>query len=212
MTGAFAGLKDDAGAEAEKAAAGVREALDAASREMREGLEEAQSRFGESVTNLREMASSIRSELETTRADLARGVLELPRETQDAAGEMRRVVADQIKALNELSALVARTGRTVDVAQPVAQTQRRVAEGGSRSLAAPASPRCRPRPRRLPRPPRRAPPRCRRPRPPRRPPRPRARSETRPGHAASGQPGPRHGGGQQQEGLALRPPHPRLAG
>jgi hypothetical protein len=62
-------------------------------------------------------------------------VLDLPRETQDATGEMRRVVADQIKALNELSSLVSRSGRSVDVAQPA--SQRRVAEGGSRAVAAP---------------------------------------------------------------------------
>jgi hypothetical protein len=101
---------------------------------MRAELEEVKAKFGESVVSLREMAGSIRGELDATRADLARGVLDLPRETQDATGEMRRVVADQIKALNELSALVARTGRSVDVAQ--AQPQRRTAEAGARAVAA----------------------------------------------------------------------------
>ncbi|TXN39847.1 hypothetical protein FV228_32545, partial [Methylobacterium sp. WL18] len=134
VTSAFEGLKDSAGAESEKAAQGVRQAIEEAAREMRSGLDEAQTKFGASVSSLREMAGSIRGELDATRAELARGVLDLPRETQDATGEMRRVVADQIKALNELSALVSRTTRSVDVAQP--QAQRRVAEGGSRAVSA----------------------------------------------------------------------------
>ena len=49
-----------------------------------------------------------------------RVVLDLPRETQDATGEMRRVVSDRIKALGELTTLVARTDRGVDVARPSA--------------------------------------------------------------------------------------------
>ncbi len=138
MTSAFADLKDSASAEGEKAAQGVRQALEEAARDMRTGFQEAQASFGDSFSALREMAGSIRGELDATRAELAKGVLELPRETQDATGEMRRVVADQIKALNELSSLVSRTGRSVDVAQP--QAQRRTAEGGGRSVAAPAAP------------------------------------------------------------------------
>ena len=110
---------------------GVRQAIEEAAQDMRSGFQEAQASFGDSFSALREMAGSIRGELDATRAELAKGVLELPRETQDATGEMRRVVADQIKALNELSSLVTRSGRSVDVAQP--QTQRRVAEGGGRA-------------------------------------------------------------------------------
>ena len=51
-------------------------------------------------------------------APSCRGVLELPQETEEAAANMRRVVADQIKALNELSALVSRSSRAVDAAPP----------------------------------------------------------------------------------------------
>ena len=138
MTSAFADLKDSASAEGEKAAQGVRQVIEEAAREMRSGFQEAQASFGDSFSALREMAGSIRGELDATRAELAKGVLELPRETQDATGEMRRVVADQIKALNELSSLVSRSGRSVDVAQPQAQPQRRVAESGGRAVAAAA--------------------------------------------------------------------------
>jgi hypothetical protein len=49
--------------------------------------------------------------------------VELPQETQETAANMRRVVADQIRALNELSALVSRSSRVVDAA-PAAQPRR----------------------------------------------------------------------------------------
>ena len=57
---------------------------------------------------------------------MRRGALELPQETEEAAADMRRVVADQIKALNELSALVSRSSRAVDAAPPA--PPRRVGE------------------------------------------------------------------------------------
>ena len=64
------------------------------------------------------MTAEIQHELEATRAELRRGVLDLPRETQESTAAMRRVVADQIKALNELTAIVSRSGRARDVALP----------------------------------------------------------------------------------------------
>jgi hypothetical protein len=45
-------------------------------------------------------------------------VLDMPRETQETTSAMRRVVADQIKALNDLSDIVAKSGRSLDVAEP----------------------------------------------------------------------------------------------
>ena len=69
------------------------------------------------------MTGQIQRELEATRAELRRGVVELPQETQETTANMRRVVADQIKALNELSALVSRSNRVVDAA-PAAQPRK----------------------------------------------------------------------------------------
>ena len=72
------------------------------------------------------MSAQIQRELEATRAEVRRGAIELPQETQEATANMRRVVADQIKALNELSALVSRSSRAVDAAPPA--PPRRVSE------------------------------------------------------------------------------------
>jgi hypothetical protein len=62
-------------------------------------------------------------ELEATRTELRKGILELPQETADSAAQMRRVIVDQIEALAELNRIVARHGRGLDVVEP---TVRRV--------------------------------------------------------------------------------------
>jgi hypothetical protein len=118
VTQAFEGLRAGADSESARTAEAVRSAIEAASQQMMAVLETASGRFGDSVSSLREMAAEIRRELDATRADLQRGVLEIPRETQDATGEMRRVVSEQLKALTELSTLVQRSGRAVDAATP----------------------------------------------------------------------------------------------
>jgi hypothetical protein len=58
-------------------------------------------------------------ELESTRLELRRGILELPQETADSAAQMRRVIVDQIEALAELNRIVARHGRNLDAVEPV---------------------------------------------------------------------------------------------
>ncbi|GJE72877.1 hypothetical protein CHKEEEPN_4438 [Methylorubrum podarium] len=140
VTGDFERLRSGADEESARTAAAVRSAIEAASAKMMESFTAASGQFGDSVARMNAMAAEIRRELDATRADLQRGVLDLPRETQDATSEMRRVVAEQIDALNELAALVARSNRSVDVAQPAAQAraveQRRTAEAG-RAASAP---------------------------------------------------------------------------
>jgi hypothetical protein len=64
------------------------------------------------------MSREIQRELEATREALRRGAADLPQETAQQAASMRRAVADQIKALEELSEIVTRSGRAYDVSQP----------------------------------------------------------------------------------------------
>jgi hypothetical protein len=65
-----------------------------------------------------ESAAQMRRELEATREELRRGILELPRETADSATQMRRVLVDQIEALAELNRIVARHGRSLEQSEP----------------------------------------------------------------------------------------------
>src|SRR5690606_15448174 len=74
--------------------------------DMQRAIEEATQRFAETARAMRDTAREVGSELEATRAELSRGVNELPEETRASAAAMRRVVAEQIEALSELNAIV----------------------------------------------------------------------------------------------------------
>jgi apolipoprotein A1/A4/E domain-containing protein len=75
-------------------------------------------RFTEVVDNMKRMSTEMQRELETTRQELRRGVLELPQETAESAAQMRRVIIEQIDALDELNKIVARHGRNIDAVEP----------------------------------------------------------------------------------------------
>jgi len=100
-------------------------------------LNQSAERFAEIMQGLKQMASEMQQELESTRAELRRGIFELPQETAESAAQMRRVIVDQIEALAELNRIVARHGRTLDATEPARpDTTRRDAEpaytGGAR--------------------------------------------------------------------------------
>jgi len=77
-------------------------------------LHQATDRFAEIMQNMREMSLDMQRELDTTRKELRRGVLELPEETAESMAQMRRVIVDQMEALAELNRIVARHGRAMD--------------------------------------------------------------------------------------------------
>jgi hypothetical protein len=72
-------------------------------------------KFGNMVVSMKQMASEMQRELETTRNELRRGVLEMPQEAADSTAQMRKVIVDQIEALAELNRIVAHHGRGLDV-------------------------------------------------------------------------------------------------
>src|SRR5712691_6928009 len=82
-------------------------------------LTQAAERFADVVEGLKRMSSEMQRELETTRAELRRGIFELPQETAESAAQMRRVIVDQIEALAELNRIVARHGRSLDAVEPM---------------------------------------------------------------------------------------------
>ena len=87
-------------------------------------------RFTETLQGMRQMAAEMQRELEATRAELRRGILELPQETADSAAQMRRVIVDQIEALAELNRIVARHGRGLDAAEPARRARSRLRRDG----------------------------------------------------------------------------------
>jgi len=90
---------------------GVGEAVSA---EISTAIDQATARFSETAEAMRAASESVRIELEETRAQMRRGVLELPEETHQSATAMRRVVADQVAALRELSDIVKKSGKMLD--------------------------------------------------------------------------------------------------
>src|SRR5579872_2586596 len=84
------------------------------------------------------MAGEMQQELEATREQLRRGVLELPQETAENTAQMRRVIVDQIEALAELNRIVARHGRALDAVEPARRdVEPLFAAGGGRAQARP---------------------------------------------------------------------------
>src|SRR5690606_14637366 len=102
---------------------------------MTHAVGEASRRFAEATKEMRGATQELQSDLDQTREQLKRGVLELPEETRQSAEAMRRVVADQITALNELSEIISRHGKTLDLSSPALGEPRHVA---ARSEAWPA--------------------------------------------------------------------------
>jgi hypothetical protein len=81
------------------------------------------------------MSAAMQREMETTRTELRRGILELPQETAESAANMRRVIVEQIDALAELNRIVARHSR--DTAEPARRAEPMAASGGARAEARP---------------------------------------------------------------------------
>jgi hypothetical protein len=80
-------------------------------------VETATKRFADATEDMRRTAAAIKGELDLTRAELKRGVVEMPAEAKESTTAIRRAVSEQINALKELSAIVARSGRGPDASE-----------------------------------------------------------------------------------------------
>jgi hypothetical protein len=98
-------------------------------------------RFASMVASMKQMAAEMHQELESTRSELRRGVLEMPQEAAESSAQMRKVIVDQIEALAELNRIVAHHGRGLDVV-----TGSRSAQQEDESILAASAGRSEPRP------------------------------------------------------------------
>jgi hypothetical protein len=117
-------VRENAEEERRRTAEAMRAIFAQAAGDTGEIFRQASERFAEVVAGMKQMAAEMRSELEATRAELRRGIFELPQETAESAAQMRRVIVDQIEALAELNRIVARHGRSLDAAEPSWRGQR----------------------------------------------------------------------------------------
>ncbi len=104
--------------ERDRTAATLRSLYETATQDGQALVSQSVARFTEIVDGLRKMTGDMQHELNATRNELRRGILELPQETAESASQMRRVIVDQIEALAELNRIVARHGRGLDSVEP----------------------------------------------------------------------------------------------
>ena len=90
-------------------------------------------RFRQSSTEVRGMAAALQRELATTRDDLKRVTLDLPRETAEQARQVRSVLDEQVRTLASLTDLLGRVSPGFD-----ATGAQRAALAAPRETAAPA--------------------------------------------------------------------------
>jgi hypothetical protein len=142
----FEAIRSGAEDERQRLAEAMRSIYEQATEEAHAMLSQAAQRFTEVLDGLKQMTAEMQHELESTRGELRKGILELPRETAESAAQMRRVILDQIEALAELNRIVARHGRGLDAVEPAMRrmepaepTARRMepAEPPARRAAAP---------------------------------------------------------------------------
>ena len=120
VAGQFETIRDTATKERERTVQTLQSTLEQTNSQLTGALDHAADRFRQSVAEVKDMASQVQRELDQTRQELRRGVLDLPQETSETADAMRRVVSDQIRALKELAALVSDSGGAYDVVEPSA--------------------------------------------------------------------------------------------
>jgi len=74
--------------------------------------------FQQTAQDMRITAQQVVKDIDAARNELKRAVIDLPEETRSNADAMRRVVADQIAALNALSDVVRRQSGSLDFSMP----------------------------------------------------------------------------------------------
>jgi hypothetical protein len=135
----YQAVRDGAEDERRRTLDSLRQIYEHATGDAQAMFQGATERFTEIVQSMKHMAAEMQRELDNTRQELRRGILELPQETAESAAQMRRVIVDQIEALAELNRIVARHGREVEMVEPI--VTRRAATVREETVVASAPPR-----------------------------------------------------------------------
>jgi hypothetical protein len=111
-------LETSSGGQITAASRILREQHERAMASMNEMLSATASDFQQTAQDMRITAQQVVKDIDSARSELKRAVLDLPEETRTNADAMRRVVSDQITALNALAEVVKRQTGTVDLSGP----------------------------------------------------------------------------------------------
>lgn len=111
-------LEASSGHQAAQAARVLREQHERALSAMNEMLSSTATDFQQTAQDMRITAQQVVKDIDAARNELKRAILDLPEETRANADSMRRVVADQIAALNALADVVKRQSGGLDLSGP----------------------------------------------------------------------------------------------
>jgi hypothetical protein len=111
-------LEGSSASQVNQAARVLREQHERALATMNEMLSSTASDFQQTAQDMRITAQQVVKDIDSARGELKRAVIDLPEETRNNADAMRKVVADQISALNALSDVVRRQAGSQDFSGP----------------------------------------------------------------------------------------------
>jgi uncharacterized protein YbjQ (UPF0145 family) len=131
-------LEASSGGQITQASKILREQHERAMASMNEMLSATASDFQQTAQDMRLTAQQVVKDIDLARSDLKRAILDLPEETRNNADAMRRVVSDQIAALNALADVVKRQSGSLDISGPGISLRRNGDPSSGKSEGAPA--------------------------------------------------------------------------
>ncbi len=111
-------LEATSGGQISQAARVLRDQHERAMAAMNEMLSSTATDFQQTAQDMRITAQQVVKDIDAARNELKRAILDLPEETRNNADAMRRVISDQITALNALADVVKRQTGTLDISGP----------------------------------------------------------------------------------------------
>jgi hypothetical protein len=111
-------METSSGGQITQASRVLREQHERAMASMNEMLSSTASDFQQTAQDMRMTAQQVVKDIDNARSDLKRAIVDLPEETRTNADAMRKVVADQIAALNSLADVVKRQTGLTDLSGP----------------------------------------------------------------------------------------------
>ncbi len=117
-------LEKTSGGQISQATSVLRDQHERAMTAMNEMLSATATDFQQTAQDMRITAQQVVKDIDGARADMKRAIVGLPEETRNNADAMRRVVSDQISALNALAEVVKRQTGTLDLSGPGIALQR----------------------------------------------------------------------------------------
>ena len=109
LTSQLSNLSSAADEQSRRAAQVIRAASEGLAGEITASIEDASKRFSDATEQMRQSAKQVSGDLASTRAEMRKGIMELPEETIENTAALRRAVGDQIRSLKDLSTIVSET-------------------------------------------------------------------------------------------------------